>query len=538
MKIIVVNITRIPALLIVMPLLSASVATSQRLPAQVTVYPEIKCTGFLYMTAEYRVTVQGQPVPVRDYRPFETIDPVRDYRYVHIGLSGGSVTIEVDAKEAITNWCVSPKAYNLKALVKGNKLSFALDRPRYLGIKINDKRMLYFLADPAETDRPDASGVDKATGKRVFNIVASPYEADQTGAHLATASLQKAIDDAAKLPKGGIVYCPAGVYMANGLRMKSNVWLYLEPGAVLMADSNRGNWRKEARGMKPDDMIDCSNTTGVKCYGRGVIYVQGVALQRQKLEGVTPLRLKPFRLENVKEFTLEGLLLNESTAWTVTVEGGSRVAIKNVKVLNEKRSGTNDGIDICGGTDVEVRHCFVACMDDAVCLKGIFHGPVQNVRISDVVIDNRIVGVKVGMQGAQPVRNAHVSDVHIINCHKGIDLMHDYGKAEYRDIVFENITIEQAHGGEPVRAIIRFNQKPGWPRGVGPISDITFRNIHIGESNKPLLLQGYDATNSVKNITLSDIYIKEKRLLKPDESLRIGPFVSGVTLQGKPIPLP
>lgn len=501
----------------------------------VTVYPRFDVPGYVYTDAtDYAVTANGSAVPVRDYHPYDDISQERDYYYAHFGLTG-TITVEVDAREPIESFTISPINYRIKGEVSGTKLRFTLDRSRYLGIKINQKRMLYILADPDETKRPASSGVDPATGKQVFNIALPPYSADNTGKTLVSETIKKAIADAAKAPNGGgIVYVPAGVYMMRKIYLQNNVHVYLEPGAMLLASSDRAHWRQEKRGMKPDEMLVCYKVSNVRFYGRGVINAQGVALKKQKLPGIVSLRLKPFKIHKVKEFVIDGLIVNESTAWTIAPEGGERIAIVNTKVLNDKRSGTNDGIDLCGGTKVLVKHCFVATMDDAVCVKGLYYGENNEIKIVDIVTDSRIVGIKIGMQGAQTVRNVHVSDFNIISCHKGIDLMHDYGRSAYRDILFEDVHIENVYGGPAVRAIVRFNKKPMYPRGVGPIHDIEFRRIHIyNPPNTPVHIQGYDATNSVRNITFTDLYIKGEKVTGPGPSVKVGKFAQNVVIQGK-----
>ena len=59
------------------------------------------------------------------------------------------------------------------------------------------------------------------------------YGAIGTGQSLDTAAIQKAIDAAAS-SGGGIVYFPAGRFLSGTIFLKSNITLYLSPGAVLL----------------------------------------------------------------------------------------------------------------------------------------------------------------------------------------------------------------------------------------------------------------------------------------------------------------
>ena len=56
------------------------------------------------------------------------------------------------------------------------------------------------------------------------------------GISLNTAAIQKAID-AAAAAGGGQVVIPAGKFLTGTLRLRDNIDLHLEPGAVLLAST-------------------------------------------------------------------------------------------------------------------------------------------------------------------------------------------------------------------------------------------------------------------------------------------------------------
>ena len=69
------------------------------------------------------------------------------------------------------------------------------------------------------------------------------YRAKGDGTTIDTPAINKAIEDA-NASGGGTVNIPAGVYACYSIHLKSNVALYLEPGATILAASvaeeNRG----------------------------------------------------------------------------------------------------------------------------------------------------------------------------------------------------------------------------------------------------------------------------------------------------------
>ena len=62
------------------------------------------------------------------------------------------------------------------------------------------------------------------------------YGAEGNGTTLDTAAINKAIE-AASASGGGTVRFPSGTYLSYSIHLKSNVALYLEPGATILAAS-------------------------------------------------------------------------------------------------------------------------------------------------------------------------------------------------------------------------------------------------------------------------------------------------------------
>lgn len=490
----------------------------EKISAQI--YPRIDAPGYEYTDSELSIEVNGLTVPVRNYRPFNNELQSRDRNYyvAQLGLLGGNLNIKIDAKEPVLTWSISPKNYNIQGEAQGAILSFNLQESKYLAIRINQKNMLYLLVDPPETDRPSSSGIDVHSGKPVYNVRSSAYRADHLGHTLSTNALQKAIDDASQDANGGIVYFPAGVYMTHKLILKSRVWIYLEPGAVIMADSNRAHWSNE---WEPDHILELIKTDDNTIYGRGVIYCQGVALKQQKIDGFNALRLRPIKLQYNNNLVIDGITANESTEWTIAVEGGSNILLTNIKVLNEKKWGTNDGIDICGGENIVVRHCFVSTMDDAYCVKGLFFGDVKNVLFDDIVADTTKDGFKIGMQGLTEVHDITVNNLHVIRCYKGIDLIHYYGTSNFRDCRFTNCRIEKVLGSASssnrastaLRMIVHLRICDAYPNGVGSIYNIEVSNLVVDEPGpNPMILQGFDDSNLVRNIHINNSFMGDQKI--------------------------
>lgn len=201
--------------------------------ADVTAYPKIDLPEFDYNVPEFKLTVEGKSVPIRHYNPFKDASTSRVYYYAHFGISGSPAKVQIDIGEPITNAVIYPKAYGIVSKVEGSKLTFALDRSRYITVSVNGRRDLFLLADPNEKDRPPASGNDPASGKPVFNITQAPFQADATGSKLASDAITQALEQAKQNPTGGIVYVPAGTYITGKFGLGNKVWLYYPEQIIL-----------------------------------------------------------------------------------------------------------------------------------------------------------------------------------------------------------------------------------------------------------------------------------------------------------------
>src|ERR1700748_121887 len=83
------------------------------------------------------------------------------------------------------------------------------------------------------------AGAQNNFSSNVFNV--KQYGAIGDGTHLDSKAINKAIDAAAN-KGGGTVYIPAGYYLSGFYRLKSNISLFIDQGAtIIAADVNAEN---------------------------------------------------------------------------------------------------------------------------------------------------------------------------------------------------------------------------------------------------------------------------------------------------------
>ena len=79
------------------------------------------------------------------------------------------------------------------------------------------------------------------------------YGAKGDGKTLDTPAINKAIEEAAA-NGGGTVYFPAGTYLSVSIHLKSNVAIYLEQGATILAADPKQGYKYDFPEDNPSDM--------------------------------------------------------------------------------------------------------------------------------------------------------------------------------------------------------------------------------------------------------------------------------------------
>ena len=177
--------------------------------------------------------------------------------------------------------------------------------------------------------------------KRVIDVTKPPYNAVGDGIALNTLAIQKALDDCDENSK---VVMPKGVYLSGGLRLKSNVELYLEEGAILQGSENpedylpkiwsrfEGIERYAYQSLINVGKLDNSceiNTKNVKIHGKGAIYGGGFNLlcktcgiegetHSEKVKALLDYQTK---LDTKTAHRERGRLINVSNGQNVVIDG-------------------------------------------------------------------------------------------------------------------------------------------------------------------------------------------------------------------------
>ena len=276
---------------------------------------------------------------------------------------------------------------------------------------------------------------------------------------------------------------------STSLKVGDGKTVYLAPGAVV---------KGTAEGRGPVITLEGKN---IVLRGRGIL--DG---------GLCPTHSRNLLLVRGKDITVEGIILRDSSTWTIPIRQSERVTVRNVKLLGYRAN--SDGIDICNSRDVRVEGCFIRTLDDLIVVKtDKGQGEARRIVAKDCVLWNEVAhALSVGAELRE-----NVDDVLFSNC----DVIHDKGRewtlrvfhcdsARISNVRFEDIRIEQSR-----RLIslwigqVRLDPRPG--AGAYPGGDV---QEHPRERpfRCSVEIHGFDAAHAVEDVLFQDVVVNGKPL--------------------------
>ena len=520
------------------------------LAAAFEMYPE---PPLAELSVTHRVWVHGRPVVVQRYAGVS---------YARFA-TGSSAPVEVQVTSPIRTHTVFPAERVASSRVGGTVLAFDLPTPASVVVWIDQLAPLFLLPDAMEDDAP-VHGLP-----HVLDV--TDFGADPNGRSSATSALQAAINRATGLSGGGTVVLPRGVYRSGTLVLRSNVSLYLAPGALLQGSSDPHDYpidpgrhesaadaslspdaRYHGRTMTFSRLLLVDRATNVRISGRGTIDGAGRLLRTQ--HGIAPNLL---RVRESTQVSVRDVLFRNAAAWSLHVLASSGVTFENIKVINDRTMLNTDGIDVDMSSDVRIDGSFIYTKDDAICVKATrnsdLSGNPARILATDNLVSARDAALKVGSESEA----ASFSDIRFER-----DYVFDSGRAMsivVRDgATYERVTyraievgphvdhlIEQVIGvRDPTAALgvirdLTFDDVSA-PSFVRPSSNWTwyaqFRPARPGPGTAMPVFEGADEAHPVEGLTLKHVVVNGQHLhdaaaARRVANLSVGPHVRDVTFE-------
>jgi polygalacturonase len=386
------------------------------------------------------------------------------------------------------------------------------------------------------------------TPKALYYDVRS-FGAKGDGTSIDSPAINAAIDAAAG-SGGGTVIFPAGVYAAYSIHLKSNVALFLQQGATILAAptpyeglATGGYDAAEQQGSyEPfqdyghnhwhNSLIWGENIHDIGIFGPGLIYGKG--LSRGHDEKVLPNTTAPgvgnkaIAFKNCRNVILSDFSILQGGWFGVLATGVDNFTIDNLKIDTNR-----DGIDIDCCRNVRVSNCTVnSPWDDAICPKSSFAlgyaRATENLTITNCYVTGVYelgslldgtwkrmtmpkgrVGtgrIKMGTESNGGFKNITISNCVFESCH-GFALESVDG-AIVEDITFSNVTMRDVSAPFFLRLGARL-RGPKPQTVVGSMKRIVISNlISSGAAQLPSIIAGLQ-DHPIEDLKIGDVYLQQ-----------------------------
>jgi len=328
----------------------------------------------------------------------------------------------------------------------------------------------------------------------IYNVV--DYGAKGDGKNLDSPAINKAIEEAA-VNGGGTVFFPAGNYLSVSIRLKSNISLYLDQGATIIAASTEDGYKYDppepniwGDSLKYQDfghshwhnaLIWGEHLENISILGPGLIWGKGLERNRSKISGSGD---KSISLKWCRNVILRDFSILHGGWFGILATGVDNLTIDNLKIDTNR-----DGMDIDCCVNVKISNCYVnSPRDDGICLKSSY-----------------------GLGVARATEN-----VNITNCQ-----VSGYQEGSLLDGTYKT---ERIHPGDPFGRIKFGTESNGGFKNI-TISNCVFdwcRGLAL-ESVDGALLQNITISNiSMRNIFNAPIFLRLGQRMRGPADAKIG----------------
>jgi len=389
----------------------------------------------------------------------------------------GTVRVTVTCPKEFKSVRVLPASFGIVPEIGGRTISFALSEPRHLTPEIDDDWVgsLHIFANPLEVDTPKPGDPD-------------------------------------------VIYYGPGIHEVTRVVVGDGKTVYVAPGAIVRC------------GVGPDEKSSISSYSGLRNYSPSLelrgknIRVRG----RGIIDGGNcPTHARNLLFVRGQDISIEGVILRDSSTWTIPVRGSDRVTIQNTKLLGYRAN--SDGIDICNSRDVTVEDCFIRTLDDLIVIKSDRGaGPVRRIAARRCVLWNEVAhALSVGAELQEDVDDVLFEDCDVIR-DKGREWtlrVYHSDAAKVTGVRFRDIRIEETR-----KFISLWIGKAVWSRDDerGHIRGIVFEDIAALGKEGRIELTGFDEAHAVEDVTFRRVTLDGRPILSKD--VKSNPFVRGVTV--------
>jgi hypothetical protein len=423
----------------------------------------------------YAIKVNGRPVFVYQAR-VSAVPENKRYEGVQRPLDqtelaafaywdmSSAADVEIVSKRTVEKVAVRPLSRRIKPGVDGNRITFRLSEPGSLVVEVNDFH-------------------------EALHFFVNPPETDPV---------------TPETP--GVRYFGPGVHHAGRIVLQSGETVCIAGGAVVHG------------------VIYAKDAQDVRVQGRGILDASTIPRGKER-------NLLCF--ERCRNVSVSGIILRDPHVWAAKTTECEGVEFKNVKLIGCWRYNS-DGFDFVDSRNVRVADCFVRSFDDSIVMKSMGHGgaDIHGITVEDCVVWTDW-GVSLGI--TYETRTERIRDIVFRNC----DVLHNMAcrgaltinpsdRAEIRDVLFEDIRVEDARSG--LVELVVEQTEFGKDEKRGRIRGVRFKDIAVVDGPFPYsILRGFDPDHRVEDVSFENLRIHGKLISSAEAGdFRVGPHVRDV----------
>ena len=294
-----------------------------------------------------------------------------------------------------------------------------------------------------------------------------------------------------------VLYFGPGLHDVGVLEPRSGQTVYLAGGSVLLG------------------AIQAEGKRDIRIMGRGI-------LSGQKYDRWQDT-IVPIDFNNCENIIIEGITIIEPAAWCVNLYKSKDVLVEGINIIGW--CSNSDGITIQSCENVQVKGCFVRSWDDSLVVKG-YDGDVRGIHFTNNVLWTDLaqsceIGYETRAEVMEDIRFEDITILH--NFHKPAMSIHNSDHALVRDVLFRNITVEDAQMGEGdgARLLIELTTtKSQWSKSAtrGSIRDVRFENISVlAGKETSVRIFSFSKENNIDDISLSHLNILGTHITSLDQ---------------------
>jgi polygalacturonase len=367
------------------------------------------------------------------------------------------------------------------------------------------------------------------------------FGAKGDGQTLDSDAINKAIESASG--SGGTIQIPEGDYLCHSIRLKSNVSLYLEKGATIIAaesgpnagydapeSSESNEYQDFGHSYFHNSLIWGEDLSNISILGPGRIWGKGLSRGSGDTALATGIGNKSISLKNCRNVTLRDFSILHGGHFGLLATGVDNITADNLTVDTNR-----DGLDFDCCNHVHVVDCKVnSPWDDGICLKSSYAlrsaRPTENVVIENCYVTAafeegtfldgtrkpieagndipRIGRIKCGTESNGGFRNIIIRNSEFYGC-RGLALETvDGGNLE--NIEVSNLKMRDI---QDVPFFLRLGARMRGPRGgsVGEFRHVSISNVTVenADSRQCAIISGIP-DHKIEDVKFTNIQIQNR----------------------------